>query len=47
MNKNAINNSFTSVGGQELRSSSNLIFHQVEKDGVVDREVIPIEHERV
>ena len=24
-----------------------MIFHQVENDGVVDREVIPMEHERV
>ena len=30
------------VGEQELRSSSNMIFHQVEKDRVVDKEVIPL-----
>ena len=35
------------VGEQELRSSSNMIFHQVENDGAVDREVILMEHERV
>ena len=35
------------VGEQELRSSSNLIFHQVENDRAMDREVILMEHERV
>ena len=33
------------VGEQELRILLNIIFHQVEKDGAVDREVIPMEHE--
>ena len=47
MNKNATNDSFTYRGEQELRSSSNMIFHQVENDGFVDREVIPMKHERV
>ena len=31
------------VDKQELRSSSNMISHRVEKDGAVDREVIPME----
>ena len=35
------------VGEQELGSLSNMIFHQVEKDWVVDKDVIPMEHERV
>ena len=35
------------VGEQELRSSSNIIFHQEKKDRVVDKEVIPMEHEGV
>ena len=47
MNKNGTNDSFTYSGREELKSSSNMIFHQVDKDGVVDREVILMEHERV
>ena len=35
------------VSEQELRSSSHMIFHQVEKDRVMDREVILMENERV
>ena len=34
------------VGEQELRSLSNMIFQQVENDGAMDREVIPMENER-
>ena len=33
------------VGEQELRSLSNMIFHQEEKDCVVDKEVIPMQPE--
>ena len=35
------------MGEQELRSSLNLIFHQEKKDCVVDKEVMPMEHEGV
>ena len=35
------------VDEQELRSSSNLTFHQEEKDCAVDKDVIPMEQEGV
>ena len=47
MNKNAQMILLPIMGEQELRSSSNMIFHQIEKDGVMDKEVIPMEHEKV
>ena len=47
MNKNTTNDSLPVVGEQELRSLSNMIFHQEEKDCVVGKEVIPMKHEGV
>ena len=47
MNKNTTNYSLPVVGEQELRSFSNMIFHQEEKDCVVGKEVILMEHEGV
>ena len=47
MNKNTTNDSLPVVGEQELRSLSNIILHQEEKDFAVGKEVIPMEHEGV
>ena len=41
---NVVNDFLPIVGEQELRSSSNMIFYQVEKDCAKNKEVIPMEH---
>ena len=47
MNKNATNDSFTCSGRARTEKLVKYDIPLSKKDGVVDREVIPMEHERV